>query len=136
MDRTSPLSYLGSGWAFPLSVNGRGGTALVSQDEAVARAIRIILSTAKGERRMRPQFGCGIHEYVYSPNNSMTRDIIEHEVREAIGRWEPRVTMQEVTLETDPMQDGLLLIHVSYFIKATNDERNLVYPFYLIPGED
>lgn len=136
MDRTSPLSYLGSGWAFPTAVNGRGGIALVSQDEAVARAIRIILSTAKGERRMRPQFGCGIHEYVYSPNNSMTRDIIEHEVREAIGRWEPRVTLQEVTLQTDPLQDGVLLIHMDYVIKATNDERNLVYPFYLIPGED
>lgn len=121
-----------------MRVDGRGRIALVSEEDAIIKAIRIILSTIKGERRMRPHFGCGIHQYVFSPNNPGTFDSMQHEVTEALNWWEPRISVVDVHIEPDSAAegDGHLLIDVNYIIKATNDERNLVYPFYFIPGEE
>lgn len=134
-DITSARSYLGAGWAFPMSVDGRGRIALVSEEDALSRSIFLILSTVKGQRRMRPNFGCGIHQFVFAPNNSTTLDLIQHEVSEALNWWEPRITVLDVNARPDPDDDARLLIEVTYLIKATNDRRNLVYPFYFIPGE-
>jgi phage baseplate assembly protein W len=133
---TSPRSYLGSGWAFPLRVDGRGRIALVQDERAIARSIWLILSTAKGQRRMRPHFGCGIHELVFAGNDPTTLDLVRHYVTEALTWWEPRITVAEVRVTPDPEEPARLLIDITYFIKATNDERNLVYPFYVIPGEE
>jgi len=130
-----PRGFLGSGWAFPLQVNGRGGIALVSEDQAIERSIRIILSTAKGERRMRPEFGCGINEVVFAPINPMTIGMVRHHVEEALGWWEPRITVGDVAVEPSEDDTGVLIVSIAYVIKATNDERNLVFPFYIIPGE-
>ena len=134
-DLTSARSYLGAGWAFPMRTDGRGRIALVSEEDALARAIFLILSTVKGQRRMRPNFGCGIHQFVFAPNNSTTIDLIQHEVIEALNWWEPRITVLDVNAHPDPDDDARLLIEVTYLIKATNDRRNLVFPFYFIPGE-
>lgn len=135
-DITSARRFLGTGWAFPMAIDGRGGIATVAEDELLTRAIRIILLTVPGERHMRPEFGCRIHNYVFAPNNDETRSFIGYEVREALGRWEPRIEVDTVDVEPDPADDSHLLIHIGYRVKANNDERNLVHPFYLIPGED
>ncbi len=134
-DLTSERTYLGTGWAFPLRVDGRGGIALVSGSDAVERSIRLILFTILGERRMRPAFGCAIHELVFLQNNPVTLARVEGMVTEALDRWEPRISVTSVDAETDPDDPERLLISVSYRIEATNDERNLVHPFYLIAGE-
>ncbi|HLG50035.1 MAG TPA: GPW/gp25 family protein [Chloroflexota bacterium] len=128
-------SFQGTGWAFPMRVDGRGGIALVSEDQAIRRAIQIILSTAKGERRMRPHFGCAIHDLVFAPNDVTTVGLIRYHVMEALGWWEPRITVTDVEVDTDPDDPARLLVVVHYIIKSTNDERSLVYPFYRIPGE-
>jgi uncharacterized protein len=125
---------LGVGWAFPLRVDGRGGIALSQHENDIAESIRIILSTAKGERRMRPQFGCDIHKIVFAPNNATSWGLAAHYVEEALGWWEPRIEVLEIDPHPDPSDNGRLLIDIKYRIKATNDERNLVYPFYIIPG--
>jgi phage baseplate assembly protein W len=127
--------FLGNGWAFPLRISPSGGIALSHQILDIDEAIRIILATAKGERHMRPQFGCGIHDLVFAPNNPTTRGLVESYVREAIGWWEPRVEVQEVQVSSDTDDGNVLLINVLYQVRATNDERNLVYPFYLIRPE-
>lgn len=129
-------NFLGAGWAFPMGVNGRGGIALVSEDEAISRSIFIILSTAKGERRMRPHFGCGIHDIVFAPNDATTAGLVRYHVMEAIGWWEPRVAVRDVQVSTDPDDPARLLVEVRYVVKSTNADRSLVYPFYLIPGEE
>ena len=129
-------NFLGAGWAFPMGVNSRGGIALMSEDEAIARSMFIILSTAKGERRMRPHFGCGIHDLVFSPNDATTAGLVRYHVMEAIGWWEPRVTVSDVEVTTDPDDPARLLVEVRYVVKSVNAERSLVYPFYLIPGEE
>ncbi len=131
-----PPSFLGSGLAFPLRADGRGGLALVSEEQAIERSIRLILRTAKGERRMRPEFGSGIREAVFAPMNTSTMGLVRHHVTEALGWWEPRIDVQDVIVQPSPDQDGLLVVSISYVIKSTNDQRNLVFPFYVIPGEE
>jgi phage baseplate assembly protein W len=127
--------FLGNGWAWPLRISPTGGIALSRQEFDIDEAIRIILSTAKGERHMRPQFGCGIHDLVFAPNNATTHGLVSTYVTEAIGWWEPRVEIISVKCDTDPDEHNKLLINIQYRIRATNDERNLVYPFYLIRPE-
>jgi phage baseplate assembly protein W len=135
MDYLEPRHFTGTGWSAPFGVDGRGGISMVSGDAAVERSILTILSTAKGERRMRPQFGCGIHDLVFAPNDPTTAGLILSLVLEALGWWEPRIIVQGIDVDPDIDEDGLLLINIRYTIKATNADRNLVYPFYLIPGE-
>lgn len=127
--------FLGSGWAFPFRIGPSGGIALSKHDIDIDEAIRIILGTAKGERHMRPQFGCGIHDLVFAPNNATTAGLVETYVREAIGWWEPRVEVLRVVVENETEERNQILINIFYRIRATNDQRNLVYPFYLINPE-
>jgi phage baseplate assembly protein W len=127
--------FLGNGWAFPLRISPSGGIALSHQIFDIDEAIRIILGTAKGERHMRPQFGCGIHDLVFAANSPTTHGLVEGYVRDAIGWWEPRVEVLGINVSTDRDDGNMLLINVFYRIRATNDERNLVYPFYLIRSE-
>lgn len=124
---------LGAGWAFPVDVDGRGGIRLARGAEDVEQAIRLILGTVPGERRMRPEFGCGIHQFVFAPMDATTFGMICYYVTEALGRWEPRIEVNDVHVRRDPTADACLLIEVDYTLRATNDERNLVYPFYTIP---
>src|SRR5688572_14592904 len=127
---------LGSGIAFPLQVDRRGGIALASDETDVDQAIQLILSTAKGERPMRPEFGCGVHDFVFDTIDAGTVGRLETEVRRALDRWEPRIVVEEVDFDMSRMDDGQLLIHIGYRLRATNHKRNLVYPFYVIPEEE
>jgi phage baseplate assembly protein W len=108
---------------------------MVGDDMDIEESIRIVLGTAKGERRMRPTFGSSLHELVFAPNNASTATLASHYVREALGQWEPRIEVTEVGVTTDPLDPACLLIDVRYRIRETNDERNLVYPFYRIIEE-
>ena len=125
---------LGMGWSFPLRIDGRGGISLSRHENDIGESIRIVLSTAKGERRMRPDFGCDIHNLIFAPNNATTWGLAAHYVEEALGWWEPRIEVTEVDPRPDPEDASKLLINIKYLIKATNDPRNIVYPFYIIPG--
>lgn len=127
--------FVGAGWAFPVHVDDRGGIALVSGHREVEQAIRLILGTAHGERPMRPEFGCGIHDHVFAPADVTTAGRIAYEVREALRRWEPRIDVLDVEVTIDPDQAATLYIDISYCLRDTNDPRNLVFPFYVIPGE-
>ena len=128
--------FIGRGWAFPLRVDATGGIALVTREQEIEEAIRLILGTSPGERPMRPEFGCRIHEYLFASADSETANAITREVRAALGRWEPRIEVSEVLVSFDGLDHTLLYIDVRYSIKATNDRRNLVFPFYVIPGGD
>jgi len=128
--------FIGAGLAFPLHTDATGGVALVSRDRELQESIGIILGTAFGERPMRPQFGCGIHEYVFAPANDATASRLGHEVREALDRWEPRIDVGDVVVSLDPDDRTTFYIDIRYSIRATNDPRNLVFPFYVIPAED
>ena len=128
--------FLGQGWRFPLGVDGRGGIALSGAEGDIEASILVILGTAKGERVMRPEFGSSIHDLVFAPNNATTGGLLTYHVQEALARWEPRIDVAEVNVRADPQEQSLVLIEIQYLVKATNDERNLVYPFYLVPTEE
>ncbi len=128
--------FVGHGWSWPVGVSPTGSIALVSGDTELTQAITLILGTAPGERPMRPEFGCGIHDLVFDPSDTTLAGLIAHEVRVSLVRWEPRVDLLEVSVTFDAQREGLVLIDVSYVVCATNDRRNLVVPFYSIPEED
>lgn len=128
--------FLGSGVAFPLSVDHRGGIALAHGEEDIEQAITIILQTAPGERPMRPEFGCGIHRYVFDVIDAETLGRMELEIGKAIERWEPRVDLMAVNFDTTTAADGRLEISIQYRVRSTNHVRNLVHPFYIIPAEE
>jgi phage baseplate assembly protein W len=127
-------ALVGRGWGFPVGVSGSGGIGLTSGHDDLEQAIRIILGTAPGERVMRPDFGCRIHELVFAPTTGETIGLARHYVEEALGWWEPRIEVDDVSVEADA-SDGVaarLWVSIRYSVRATKDERTLVYPFYLI----
>ena len=128
--------FIGRGWAFPRSTDATGGIALVSREKEIEEAIRLILGTAPGERPMRPEFGCRINEYVFASADGGTANAIGAEVKHALRRWEPRIDVQDVTVTFDARESTTLYIDIRYAIRRTNDRRNLVFPFYVIPGGD
>jgi phage baseplate assembly protein W len=128
--------FIGRGWAFPLRTDATGGIALVSREKEIEEAIRLILGTAPGERPMRPEFGCRINEYVFASADGGTANAIAAEVKHALRRWEPRIDVQDVTVTFDARESTTLYIDIRYAIRRTNDRRNLVFPFYVIPGGD
>jgi len=128
--------FIGRGWAFPLRVDQTGGIALVSREQEIEEAIRLILGTAPGERPMRPEFGCRIHEFLFASADGETADAISGEVTSALRQWEPRIDVRDVVVTIDAKDPALLYIDIRYSIRATNDRRNLVFPFYVIPGGD
>jgi phage baseplate assembly protein W len=127
---------IGTGLGFPLRVDRQGSVALVSGSDDINEAILLILSTAPGERPMRPLFGCGIHDYVFEAIDAYTMGRLEREVRIAIDRWEPRIEIEDLRIDASDAGNGRLAIELDYVVRATNDRRNLVYPFYVIPAEE
>jgi phage baseplate assembly protein W len=128
---------IGSGWSFPLRFGVAGSVALSDGLRKLEESIRLILSTAIGERPMRPEFGCAIHDYVFAGSEPATMAGIGMAVREAVSRWEPRVRVVDVGVAPDDDEPQLLWIDVLYAPGDTNSPRNLVFPFYTIPaGEE
>jgi phage baseplate assembly protein W len=127
--------FIGRGWAFPIAVGTSGGIALVSRDREISEAIRLILSTTPGERPMRPDFGCRIQDFIFSPADSTTAAAISAEVTNALTRWEHRIDVEDVVVLFTDEDPTVLYIDIHYRMKRTNDRHNLVFPFYVIPGE-
>ena len=127
--------FLGRGWNFPIHTNKRGGIGFSEADEKIRESILIILGTAKGERVMRPDFGCDIHEYTFSVVNASTLTLMTSSVKEALVYHEPRIDVLQVTASTALIDKGVLELSIEYRVRATNTESNLVYPFYLKDGD-
>jgi phage baseplate assembly protein W len=128
--------FVGRGWAFPLRTAANGSVALVGNEREIEESIRLIIGTAYGERPMRPEFGCAIHDFIYAGADAATAAQIGFEVRASLKRWEPRIDVQDVTVTIDEADRSLLYIDIRYTVRSTNDPRNLVFPFYVIPEED
>ena len=118
-----------------MTTDVRGRISLSHHDGEIKEAIAIILLTPKGQRVMRPEFGCDIHKLIFAPNDATTAGLAAYYVQEALRMWEPRIVVQRVDADADPEHDERLLVEIHYEIKATYDQRSLVFPFYRIPGE-
>jgi uncharacterized protein len=128
--------FIGAGWQFPLRTDRTGSIALVTREREIEESIRLILATAPGERPMRPEFGCAIHDFVFAPADAATAGQLAFEVRAALDSWEPRIDLIDVHVRFDAVEQGTLYIDVHYAIRGTNDPRNLVFPFYVIPSHE
>jgi len=133
---SNAADFIGRGIMFPMRVDSSGAIALTSGADDLASSIRMVLATAPGERLMRPKFGCRIWELMFEPINANTIGMMRVAVIEALAQWEPRIDVDEVDVDPDPDADGRVNIGVHYRVRATNDHRNLVYPFYVIVKED
>jgi uncharacterized protein len=128
------VSITGRGWAFPPKLSDRDRISMVQDDADIQRSIFIIIGTVPGERVMRPDFGCEIHSLIFWPANEHTAAVAERYVNEALGRWEPRIRLQDVKAHAGNPEIGELVIDITYQLKDQHDVRSLVYPFYLLPG--
>ena len=127
---------IGSGLAFPLRADQRGALALAGGVEDIEQAIALILGTAPGERPMRPEFGCAVHEVVFDTIDAAIFARIHGAVHEALERWEPRIEVVDLDVEQSDEEPGKLLVGITYRVRATSRLHNLVYPFYAIPAEE
>ena len=128
-----PAEFLGSGWQFPVAPvsDEVPSIARANEDDSVRQAVWIILGTAPGERVMRPDFGCGIYDLVFEPNDASTAGRVAQEVRQALTVWEPRIDLIDVQVSVHPNNAAALLIEIEYRVRTTNTRFNMVYPFYL-----
>lgn len=128
--------FVGAGWSFPLRTDATGGIGLSRDQQRIEESIRLILATSPGERPMRPDFGCSVHDYVFAPLDSSTAGDIARVVRIALDRWEPRIDVEDIRVDFVDAAAGILHIDIRYTISGTNDPRNLVFPFYVIPSHE
>lgn len=127
--------FLGRGWAMPVDLDPRTGmVATVAHEEDIRQAIRIILETAPGERVMRPDFGCGVHELAFTRMDATAARLIRSSIEEALRRYEARIEVINVDVPEDAPPSGLLLIEIDYRVRRTNQTGNLVFPFYFQEG--
>ena len=129
-----PRAFRGVGVAFPLAVTPQGALATASDNAKVEQSIWLILSTAKQERVMRPDYGCGIHDLVFAPSLPQSVGAIVDELRRALVAQEPRIDVLDVTGEIPPGESNVLLLRVDYRIRANNALANVVYPFFITEG--
>jgi phage baseplate assembly protein W len=127
-------AFLGVGWKFPLQVTPGGKIARARAEQRIEESIYLILSTARGERVMLPDFGCGIHDLVFAPNNASTPTRVVQAVRKALTAYEPRIDVLDLEADAAPAEPNLLLIRINYRIRSNNAVGNLVYPFYIREG--
>ena len=123
--------FLGIGWKFPLQVTAAGSIAQARYEQRIEESIFLILSTARGERPMLTDFGCGIHDLVFEGNTPKTVALVAQSVRAALTTYEPRIDVLDVDAQSPEGADNLLLIRVSYRIRSNNAVGNMVYPFYI-----
>lgn len=129
-----PGAFLGKGLGFPLAVDPRGRIATASGEAKVEQSIWFLLSTALGERVMRPDVGCAAHDTLFEPSNPTTIARIVDQVRGALVRFEPRIDVLDVKAETSDSAANLLLVRIDYRLRGNNAMANLVYPFFISEG--
>lgn len=122
--------FLGVGVSFPLRME-EGKLALAKYEDSIKESIKIILGTSKGERVMRPDFGCGLSELVYSKNDTAAASLAIFYIQEALKKWEPRIELMKVDANADRKEGNKMILSIEYRVVSSNNRYNLVYPFYL-----
>jgi uncharacterized protein len=127
-------AILGRGVRFPFRPGIDGRLSFIDGEDVVAQSIRLILSTALGERQMRYEFGSDLPRMIFEPITSSTLVRIEEGARNALRDWEARIRVVSVNAEPDADLESKVNLTIVYDIPRTNSRRNLVFPFYLQGG--
>lgn len=139
LDAHDDRAFLGRGWSFPPTFDrATGGVAMLEHEADIASSLQLLLSTASGERIMVPQFGCNLEELAFEALDTRLRTLMTDKISAAILYHEPRITLEQVRVEADPVEDlgGRVIISISYRVKATNSRFNFVFPYYRDEGTD
>jgi uncharacterized protein len=126
--------FLGAGPPFPFAPTPTGSIPLVADARKIEQGIRLVLETAPGERVMRPEFGCGIHDLLFQADTAALRGLVRRHVTDALVRWEPRIDVLDVQVEAAEQAPEVLLVRIDYRLRANNAVHNLVYPFFRTEG--
>lgn len=128
-------TFLGTGWEFPPRFNAEsGGVSMVSREADILESLHILLETSPGERTMHPSYGCGLREIVFDTITESTIAELKDTIDRAVLFFEPRITLDSVSVDTGDQYDGVLKIHLAYTVRETNSRSNMVYPFYFKEG--
>ena len=129
-------SFLGTGWSFPPAfTKDPCRVMMVSDKEDIDQSLRILLSTRHGERIMQPEYGCNLDILLFEPINTTLLSLVKDLIEKAILYHEPRIDLKGIDINTERVDEGLLVINLDYVIRSTNSRYNLVYPFYLNESE-
>lgn len=116
--------FLGRGWRFPFGFDPASGAVAKSEyEQNIRESITLILGTKPGERQMLPEFGCRVHELMFSPNTHTTATLVSHYVEEALARWEPRIEVTKV--EAWPDAVGSVRVMVQYRVRSTEELQEI-----------
>lgn len=130
-------SFLGTGWSFPPEFHKHAnsiGVKMVAEEEDIGESLRILLSTAPGERVMQPDYGCGLHAMVFETINESTVTELKDIIERAVLFFEPRISLDSIDIDTEESLEGKLKIQLNYTVRKTNTRSNIVYPFYYLEG--
>ena len=134
MSQNDP-GFLGRGWHFPPTFDPSDGQVQMVQSEPdIAESLRILMATRPGERIMQPAYGCRLHDYVVETNEAETHAAMETAIRQAILFFEPRITLNEIFIESPDWREGRMTVTLDYTVDQTNARSNMVYPFYIDEG--
>lgn len=136
-----PQPYLGRGWSFPPDFTGtakgtNAGVAMVEDDLEIASSLQVLLSTRPGERIMQPLYGCNLSELLFDTLDTRLKTLMVDKIESAILYFEPRITLESVTLDDSQILEGVVSIQMIYTVKTTNSRFNFVYPYYIQEGTD
>jgi phage baseplate assembly protein W len=130
-------AFLGVGWSFPPEFHRHAdalGVKMVAQETDIEESLEILLSTSPGERLMQPSYGCGLHAKVFDTINESTITQLKDLIDRAVLFFEPRITLDNIDIDTEDAFDGVLKIRLDYTVRKTNSRSNIVYPFYYLEG--
>lgn len=131
----SNSNFLGRGWTFPPTFTNSNGTVkLVAEEDDIVQSLKIILTTRPGERLTNPEFGCKMFDYLFDPINIQTEKNIVDAIQRAIVEFEPRITVENIVLDTEQELEGIVSIDLTYVIRKINTRSNIVFPFYKLEG--
>jgi phage baseplate assembly protein W len=131
----SKNTFLGRGWSFPPTFEKESKSVELVEDEVdIEQSLKLILSTRPGERLTNPEFGCTIHEYLFEQINPTLKYFLKDAIQKSILYFEPRITLNEVIIETDRELEGIVDIKLEYTIRKINVRSNIVFPFYKLEG--
>ncbi|NJC24666.1 GPW/gp25 family protein [Neolewinella antarctica] len=127
--------FYGTGWSFPPTFSRElSGLVMASGRTDIEQSLRILMGTLPGERSMLPAYGIGVADLVFETMDTTTQTEFLDRVRTAILRFEPRVEVLRLNLDTTELASGLLSLEVDYRPRSTNTRFNFVYPFYRNEG--
>lgn len=130
-------SFLGTGWRFPPRFDRSfGQVGMAEEEEDIRESLFILLSTAPGERVMRPTYGCGLQRLVFETVDESLVTEIKDLIRRAVLFFEPRVVLEDTSVDYEDIYQGILRIELRYRVISTNSRANMVYPFYFLEGSN